>query len=59
MGREFELKYCCSAEDFEALKAAIAPIGRALFVGLEWAWHNLLVPLAAWTAEKILPAFLI
>jgi len=22
MGREFELKYCCSAEDFEALKAA-------------------------------------
>lgn len=43
---------------FEALKAAIAPIGRALFAGLEWAWHNLLVPLAAWTAEKVLPAFL-
>ena len=43
---------------FGRLKEAIAPISQALFAGLEWAWHNLLVPLAAWTIEDLLPAFL-
>ena len=43
---------------FGRLKEAIAPISRALFAGLEWAWFNLLVPLAAWTIEELLPAFL-
>lgn len=47
-----------AVEAFNALKAAVEPIGRALFSGLEWAWHNLLVPLAAWAAEDVLPAFL-
>lgn len=52
------IDFSAAVAAFEALKAAIAPIGRALFAGLEWAWHNLLVPLAQWTAEDVLPAFL-
>lgn len=43
---------------FGRLKEAIAPITQSLFAGLEWAWHNLLVPLAAWTIEDLLPVFL-
>lgn len=43
---------------FGRLKEAIAPISQALFAGLEWAWFNLLVPLAAWTIEDLLPVFL-
>ena len=43
---------------FGRLQEAIAPISQALFAGLEWAWHNLLVPLAAWTIEDLLPVFL-
>ncbi len=43
---------------FERLKEAAAPIGRALFAGLEWAYLNLFVPLAKWTIEDLLPAFL-
>ena len=45
-------------EGFKKLKAAIEPIGKALFEGLNWAWHNLLVPMAQWAAESLLPAFL-
>lgn len=43
---------------FGRLKEAIAPISQALFAGLEWAWFNLLVPLAKWSIEDLLPAFL-
>ena len=43
---------------FRELKAALAPITHSLFSGLEWAWHNLLVPLARWVAEDALPVFL-
>lgn len=46
------------AEAFERLKTAMEPITQKLFEGLEWAWRNLLVPLAAWTIEDLLPAFL-
>lgn len=47
-----------AAEAFDRLRQALAPITQSLFAGLEWAWHNLLVPLARWTAEDALPAFL-
>ncbi|WP_395150785.1 hypothetical protein [uncultured Allofournierella sp.] len=40
------------------LKDAITPLGKTLFAGLEWAWYNIFVPLAAWTAESFLPALL-
>lgn len=43
---------------FRELRAALAPITHSLFSGLEWAWHNLLVPLARWVAEDALPVFL-
>lgn len=46
------------AEAFERFKKALEPITKKLFEGLEWAWHNLLVPLAKWTIEDLLPAFL-
>lgn len=47
-----------AAESFQKLTAALAPIKKELFAGLEWAFNNLFVPLAEWTAEKLLPAFL-
>ncbi len=40
------------------LWAAMQPISKKLFAGLEWAWYNIFVPMAKWTAEKLLPAFL-
>ena len=43
---------------FGKFKEALTPISRELFAGLEWAWFNLLVPLAKWTIEDLLPAFL-
>ena len=42
----------------ERLWTAMQPITRQLFAGLEWAWYNIFVPMAQWTAEKLLPAFL-
>ena len=43
---------------FNKVKDALAPIGKTLFAGLEWAYFNLFVPLAQWTIEDLLPAFL-
>jgi hypothetical protein len=42
---------------FNKVKEALAPIGKTLFAGLEWAYFNILVPLAEWTIEDALPAF--
>jgi len=53
-----EIDFAPAVAAFGRLKEAIAPISRALFAGLEWAWFNLLVPLAAWTIEDLLPVFL-
>lgn len=47
-----------AAESLERLKAALEPITRALFAGLEWAWYNIFVPLAEWAVEELLPVFL-
>ena len=43
---------------FQRLKDAISPLTSKLFDGLSWAYFNLLVPLAQWTIEDVLPAFL-
>lgn len=40
-----------------ALKA-LEPVLSAVTQAMEWAWHNLLVPVAQWAAENVLPAFL-
>ena len=47
-----------AVEAFGSLKEAISPISQSLFAGLEWAWFNLLVPLAKWTIQDALPVFL-
>jgi len=43
---------------FNNLKTAIQPITQQLCSGLEWLYFNILVPLARWTIEDLLPAFL-
>jgi len=40
------------------LKEAAAPLTQGLFSGLSWVMDNVLVPLAGWTVESGLPAFL-
>ena len=47
-----------AAEAFGRLYEAVTPLTAMLFSGLEWAWHNILVPLTEWTIEDLLPAFL-
>lgn len=43
---------------FGGLADAVKPLGKTLFSGLEWAYTNIFVPLAKWTIEDALPAFL-
>lgn len=43
---------------FSNLKTSLEPLTATLFEGLERAYTNVLVPLAAWTIEDLLPAFL-
>ena len=43
---------------FSGLADAVKPLGKTLFSGLEWAYTNIFVPLAKWTIEDALPAFL-
>lgn len=43
---------------FNNLKTAIQPITQQLCSGLEWLYFNVLVPLAKWTIEDLVPAFL-
>lgn len=42
---------------FDRLKESAAPLTEKLFSGLEWLWHNVLVPFAAWTIEDFIPSF--
>ncbi len=42
---------------FDNLKESLTPFVSTLFSGLDWAYNNLLVPLAQWTIEDLLPAF--
>lgn len=45
-------------DSFNNLKTAIQPITQELCSGLEWLYFNVLVPLAQWTIEDFVPAFL-
>ena len=42
---------------FGILKESVKELGGTIWQGLEWAYFNLLVPLAEWTIEDALPAF--
>lgn len=53
-----EMDLTPAAESLAKLVKALEPIKKELFSGLEWAWKNLLLPLAQWTAEELLPVFL-
>lgn len=52
------IDFAPAAESFGRLKEAAEPLTQKLFEGLEWARENILVPLAEWTIEDLLPAFL-
>lgn len=45
-------------DSFNNLKTSIQPFTEAMFVGLKWLWNNILVPFAAWTIQRFIPAFL-
>lgn len=53
-----QIDFTPAVEAFGRLKEAVKPLTKKLFEGLEWAWYNILVPLAEWTIEEALPAFL-
>ena len=53
-----KLDFSAAAQSLERLKAALEPITKALFDGLEWAWYNIFIPLAQWASEELLPVFL-
>lgn len=46
------------AASLERLKTAAEPLTQTLFAGLEWAYDNVLEPLAHWVVEDAAPAFL-
>lgn len=45
-------------ESLDRLRESVAPLSESFFSGLSWALDNVFVPLATWTAEEFLPAFL-
>ena len=45
-----------AAEAFGRLGQALSQLGTIILQALEWAWFNILVPLAAWAIEEPVPA---
>lgn len=45
-------------QSFDNLKKSVEPLTDKLFDGLKWMYDEILVPLAKWTIEDALPAFL-
>ena len=45
-------------EAFADLRTALSDLGKTIAEKLEWAWFNILAPLAKWTIEKGTPAVL-
>lgn len=43
---------------FKNLWNALKPFGKTIGSGLEWLYFNVLVPLAKWTIEDVLPSFI-
>lgn len=40
------------------LKRAVQPLTEKLFSGLEWAYYNVLIPLASWYIEDLIPTYI-
>lgn len=45
-------------KSLDNLKIALIPLGQDIWNGLQWAFNNILVPLATWTIEDYLPTWL-
>lgn len=46
------------SNSLDRLRKAAEPLKQGLFIGLEWAYTNVFEPLAKWTVQDALPAFL-
>ena len=51
-----EIDFGPAIDAFGRLGEAAGRLGETIGKGLEWAWNNILVPLAEWTIEEIVPA---
>lgn len=45
-----------AAAAFEKLRAVVEKLGGMILSSLEWAWYNILTPLAKWVIEAAVPA---
>lgn len=45
-------------DSLKRLKDSLKPFTKSIFSGLDWAYHEIFVPLAEWTVEEALPRFL-
>ena len=53
-----QIDFAPAVAAFGRLWESVEPITEDIFDGLRWAYDNVFVPLAAWTIEDLLPAFL-
>ena len=53
-----EIDFTNLKKGLEKVKVALEPITKKLGEGLEWLWYKVLVPLATWTIEDAVPAYL-
>lgn len=53
-----EIDFTNLKKGLDKVKTALKPITKKLGEGLEWLWYNILVPIAKWTIEDAVPAFL-
>lgn len=53
-----KIKFDNLTASLQKLKTAAEPLTDKLFEGLEWAYNEIFVPLATWTIEEAVPAFL-
>lgn len=51
-----EIDFAPLKESLASLGGAFGALGAMIVSGLEWAWFNILVPLAGWVIEDALPA---
>lgn len=51
-----EIDFTPAIDAFGRLGEAAGRLGGTIGEGLAWAWNNILVPLAEWTIEEIVPA---
>ena len=45
-------------KSFDKLKKSLQPFAEKIGAGLEWLWFNVLVPMAGWTIEDLIPSFI-